>query len=135
MKNKFSDNTSNIDSSPERNEPNQEPNADSKRQAHASIKGYLYQILHSVNAWLDLAEDETLSLEGIEDFDIISDDTVTAVQVKDTQRNITLRSNDALNAINRYWESQIRNPDRRVKFRFLTRFQDWERTRQPIWNG
>ena len=99
----------------------QEPNADSKRQAHASIKGYRYQILHSVNAWLDLAEDETLYLEGIEDFDIISDDTVTAVQVKDTQRNITLKSNDALNAINRYWESQIRNPDRCVKFRFLTR--------------
>ena len=99
----------------------QEPNADFKRQAHASIKGYLYQILHSVNAWLDLAEDETLSLEGVEDFDIISENTITAVQVKDTQRNITLKSNEALNAINRYWESQTRNPDRRVKFRFLTR--------------
>ena len=113
MKNKSSDNTSNIEQEPIK--------ADSKYQANDPLRGYRYQILHSVNAWLDLAEDETLYLEGIEDFDIISDDTVTAVQVKDTQRNITLRSNDALNAINRYWESQIRNPDRRVKFRFLTR--------------
>ena len=100
----------------------QEPiKADTKRQADASLRGYRYQILHSVEAWLDLTEGETLYLEGLEDFDIISDDTVTAVQVKDTQRNITLKSNDALHAINCYWESQIRNRDRRVKFRFLTR--------------
>ena len=124
MKNKSSDNTSNIEQEPIK--------ADSKYQANDPLRGYRYQILHSVNAWLDLAEDETLYLEGIEDFDIISDDTVTAVQVKDTQRNITLRSNDALNAINRYWESQIRNPDRRVKFRFLTRSKIGKERGNPL---
>ena len=65
--------------------------ADRKRQAHNSLRGYLYQIWHSVNAWLHLTEDEILYLEGAEDFDKVSDNTATAVQVKDTQRPITLR--------------------------------------------
>ena len=30
--------------------------ADPKRQANDSLRGYRYQILHSVNAWLDLAK-------------------------------------------------------------------------------
>ncbi len=94
--------------------------ADPKRQAHASLKGYLYQIWHSVNAWLALADDEILYLEGAEDFDILSDDTATATQVKHMQRKITLRSPEVIDAINHYWELQTNNPDRRVKFRFLT---------------
>ena len=69
----------------------QEPiKADSKHQAHASIEGYFYQILHSVNAWLDLADNDSLYLEVAEDFDIESDGTFTATQVKHTQDNITL---------------------------------------------
>ena len=59
--------------------------ADPKRQATDSLRGYLYQIWHSVNAWLDLADDEVLYLEGAEDFDILSNDIDTAVQVKNTQ--------------------------------------------------
>ena len=95
--------------------------ADPKRQATDPIRGYLYQIWHSVNAWLDLADNEILYLEGAEDFDIVSDDTATAVQVKDTQRNITLRSQEVNDAINHYWELRTNNPDRSVKFRLLTR--------------
>ena len=95
-------------------------NVDPKRQAHNSLRGYLYQIWHSVNAWLDLNEDEILYLEGAEDFDTVSDDTATVVQVKATQRPITLRSQDVNDAINHYWELRMRNPDRSVRFRFLT---------------
>ena len=95
--------------------------ADTKRQAHASIKGYRYQIWCSVEAWLELAEDETLYLEGAEDFEIVSDDAATVVQVKDTQHNITLNSQEVIKAINHYWELRTKNPDRRMKFRFLTR--------------
>ena len=96
-------------------------NADRKRQAHNSLRGYLYQIWHSVNAWLDLTEDEILYLEGAEDFDKVSDNTATAVQVKDTQRPITLKSQDVNDAINHYWELRTNNSDRNVKFRLLTR--------------
>ena len=95
--------------------------ADRKRQAHNSLRGYRYQILHSVAAWLDLADTETLYLEGVEDFDKVSDDTFTAVQVKDARRKITLRSQEVNDAINNYWRLQTNDRDRSVKFRFLTR--------------
>ena len=100
----------------------QEPiKADSKRQATDSIEGYRYQILHSVNAWLDLADDDILHLEVAEDFDIESDGTFTATQVKHTQDNITLRSEQVIAAINNYWKLRTNNPDRRVKVRLLTK--------------
>ena len=95
--------------------------ADPKRQANDQLRGYLYQIWHSVNAWLDLTKDEILYLEGAEDFDRVSDDTATAVQVKDTKHKITLRSQEVNDAINHYWELQANHPDLTVKFRFLTR--------------
>ena len=101
----------------------QPPKANPKRQAHAQLKGYYYQILHSVDAWLDLADDESLYLEGVEDFDKVSDDGVTATQVKHTQRNITLKSEAAIDAINHYWELKTKNTNRKAKFRFLTRSQ------------
>ena len=97
--------------------------ADPKRQANDSLKGYLYQIWHSVDAWLDLADDERLYLEGAEDFDRISDDTATATQVKHTQHNITLRSQEVNDAINNYWELRTNNHRLKVKYRFLTRSQ------------
>ena len=100
----------------------QEPiKADSKRQASDSIEGYRYQILHSVNAWLDLADNDILYLEVAEDLDIESDGTFTATQVKHTQDNITLRSKQVIDGINNYWELRTNNPDRRVKFRLLTK--------------
>ncbi|MYG08896.1 DUF4926 domain-containing protein [Candidatus Poribacteria bacterium] len=188
MKNKFSDNTSNIDSSPERNQAPTEKGkiklldvvaltqdvpehnlkrgevgtvveilangeafevefseddgqmskclsflasqlkvihqapikADAKRQATDSIEGYRYQILHSVNAWLDLADNDILYLEIAEDFDIESDETFTTTQVKHTQDPITLRSQQVIDALNNYWKLRTNNPDRRVKFRLLT---------------
>ncbi len=95
--------------------------ADSKRQATDSIEGYRYQILHSVNAWLDLDDNDILYLEVAEDFDIESDGTFTATQVKHTQDNITLRSQQVIDGINNYWKLRINNPERRVKFRLLTK--------------
>ena len=83
--------------------------AESKRQAHDPLRGYLYQIWHSVNAWLELTEDEILYLEGAEDFDKVSDGSATATQVKDTQHKITLRSQEVNNAINHYWELRNNN--------------------------
>ena len=95
--------------------------ANPKRQAHNQLRGYLYQILHSVNAWLNLADDEILYLEGAEDYDTVSDDAATAVQVKNMQHNITLRAREVIDAINNYWELRTNNLDRCVKYRFLTR--------------
>ena len=110
-------------------------NADPKRQANDSLRGYLYQIWHSVDAWLDLAEDEGLYLEGAEDFDRISDDTATATQVKHTQHNITLRSQEVNDAINHYWELRTNNRRLKVKYRFLTRSQIGVEQGSPFGEG
>ena len=110
-------------------------NADPKRQANDSLRGYRYQILHSVHAWLSLADDEILYLEGAEDFDRISPETATVVQVKDTQHNITLRSQEVNDAINHYWELRTNNRDWRVKFRFLTRSQIGTERGHPFGNN
>jgi len=50
------------------------------RQATDSIKGYCYQLWHTVYAWLQLEEDQTLLIEGAEDFDIIEKDNQLVVQ-------------------------------------------------------
>ena len=109
--------------------------ADPKRQATDSLRGYRYQILHSVNAWLDLDEGETLYLEGVEDFDIVSDDTATVVQVKDTQHNITLKSQEVIKAINHYWEARTNHPYLTVKFRFITRSKIGKEQGNPFGNN
>ena len=74
-----------------------------------------------MNAWLDLTEDEILYLEGAEDFDKVSDGSATAVQVRNTQHKITLRSQEVNDAIKHYWKLRNNHPDMCVKFRFLTR--------------
>ena len=109
--------------------------SDPKRQANDALRGYFYQILHSVDAWLDLNEDEILYLEGAEDFDRVSDDTATVAQVKDTQHNITLRSQEVSDAINHYWELQANHPDLNVKFRFLTRSKIGAEQGNPFGKG
>ena len=95
---------------------------DPTREAVDSMRGYSYQVLCSVLAWVDLCEGELLFLEGAEDFDHIAGDTATTTQVRDTQGsgNITLRSRDTLQALNHFWSHRQRNPGRRIRFRYLT---------------
>ena len=109
--------------------------AEPKRQADDALRGYVYQIWHSVDAWLDLAEDETLYLEGAEDFDRVSDEIATVAQVKDTQRKITLRSQEVNDAINHYWKLQANHPDLSMKFRFLTRSKIGKEQGNPFGEG
>ena len=109
--------------------------ANPTRQANDPLRGYRYQILHSVKAWLDLAEGEILYLEGVEDFDIVSDDATTLVQVKDTQRKITLRSQEVNDAINHYWEFWTQHRDLTVKFRFITRSKIGTEQGNPFGNN
>ncbi len=92
---------------------------DPERSASDSIRGYTFQIWHSVNAWLELSDDEDLYLEGAEDIDVMGPECATAIQVKDVQKNITLRSQSVLDAIESFWSINS-NADTAVKFRFLT---------------
>lgn len=96
--------------------------SDPKREASASIRGYVYQIYQTVLEWVNLKEGEIIFLERAEDFDVHCDAQVTTVQVKDTRAsdNITLRSQDVIDAIGHYWEHVTNNPNVIIKFRFLT---------------
>ena len=96
--------------------------ADSRRQAVDSTRGTLYQIWRSVFAWLDLAEDEVLYLEGAEDFDLVRGHDAEIAQIKETagSGNKTLRSSDVLEALAHFLDAVRRNPRRSIRFKFLT---------------
>lgn len=95
---------------------------DPKREATASIRGYVYQAYQTVFAWMGLAEQEVLYLERAEDFDVHESQKVTVTQVKDTAASgsVTLRSPDVVEAINNFWGHKERNPDKTITLRFLT---------------
>src|ERR1700688_3965340 len=110
---------------------------DERREATGPLRGYGYQILHSVLAWLRLRPGETLYLEAAEDFDRIGDDRADLTQVKDTSGsgNITLRSSGVLDALGQYWDHRTRNPDRRITFRYLTTSRVGVEKDDPIGQG
>ena len=110
-------------------------NVNPNRQANDALQGYYYQICHTVNSWLDLTDNDILHLEVAEDFDIESDRTFRATQVKHTQDNITLRSQQVIDGINNYWELRTNNPDRRVKFRLLTKSKIGKEQGNPFEKG
>jgi tetratricopeptide (TPR) repeat protein len=93
---------------------------DPAREASDSMRGYWAQIWRSVLVWLELGDTERLYLEGAEDLDRVSGLDVETIQVKDTAGNITLRSSDAVEAIDNAFGHQQRNPQRTIRFRFLT---------------
>lgn len=84
------------------------------------MRGYWAQIWRSVLVWLELGPTERLYLEGAEDLDRVSGLNAETVQVKDTAGNITLRSPDVVEAIDNAFGHQQRNPQRTIRFRFLT---------------
>lgn len=93
---------------------------DPKRQAVAALEGYLYQLWQSLYAWCRLQAGEDLYLEGAEDFDILRPGAAEATQVKKASRSLTLESEATLKALNDWWATRQRNPDRRVYLSFLT---------------
>ena len=101
--------------------PGNVPQGDPAGQAVASLKGYAYQIYASALAWLDLGDDEELYLEVAQDYATAAKEALAAVQVKDTQANITINSASIRQAIDDFVDLVKRNPGKRVVLRFLTR--------------
>jgi len=93
---------------------------DPARVAADSMRGYWSQVWRSVLAWLDLSDDAQLFLEGAEDFDQVGPTEAEVVQAKDVEGNVTLRSEDVLEAIGHAWGHRQRNRGRTVRFRFLS---------------
>jgi hypothetical protein len=95
---------------------------DASRQAGATIRGYLYQFWRTVGAWLEIGAEDLIFVEGAEDFDVVTVDGATTVQVKDNKRSgsLTLTTSAAQDAIGNYWAARLKNPGRRIQFKYVT---------------
>lgn len=98
------------------------------RGAQPAIDGYVYQVVATVLAWLNLAEGQRLELEAGEDFDLVeresasegADAARTVQQVHKRSRTITLRSPKTVSAIANFCAHRKINSDAVLRFRFLT---------------
>lgn len=72
--------------------------ADTQREATATIRGYIYQFDASILAVLSAKPGEKVTVEGVEDFDLLSGNTETYGQVKyyEAQKLTDARLRDAI---------------------------------------
>jgi len=92
------------------------------RQAIDSILGYDYQIVRTVEAWLQLGADEKIYIERAADYAVIGPRGAVATQVKNSPSTITLNSGDVRDTVRNYWTLRERNVGRKhISLRFLTR--------------
>lgn len=94
---------------------------DPARQAVASIRGIVYQIWWSIDAWLGLSSsDEVIFLEGAEDLDRIALSGAIAGQVKHEAENLSLNNQRSHEALENFWKLSLRESTRRVDFHYIT---------------
>lgn len=90
------------------------------RQAIASLRGYIYQIYQSVEAWIDLTDDEVLLLEVAEDFAVVTKDALKGSQIKDVGGSVTLKNEGVRKTLDAYWAFKDANPKKSVSSVFVT---------------
>ena len=94
---------------------------DPVRQAVASIRGIVYQIWWSIDAWLRLrSPDEVIYLEGAEDLDKITSSGAIAEQVKHESEGLSLNNKRSHEALENFWTLSLRESTRRVDFHYIT---------------
>lgn len=97
------------------------PDDQANRSAVAAIRGYGYQLYTTALAWLELAEDQLLLVEAAEDFAIVAERALEAVQVKsDASRPTTLRHPGVAKLLNGWWSLRQANPGLDVRATYLT---------------
>jgi hypothetical protein len=98
------------------------PQGDVARQAVAALRGYAFQLYGSVLAWLELREGEDLFLEVAEDYAVVAQDALKAVQAKETRASgaVTLNTAGVRQAIDSFVNLSHRNPARTVSLRYFT---------------
>ena len=92
------------------------PQGDVARQAVAALRGYAFQLYGSVLVWLELKEGEDLFLEVAEDYAVVAQGALKAVQAKETRASgaVTLNTAGVREAINSFVDLSYRNPVRMV---------------------
>lgn len=92
----------------------------SARQAPDLFKGIEFQLWRSVEAWVNLKNNEALYLEGAEDFDIVDEATASTVQTRATAANISLRSDVVTESLLNFWELRAKHPEKILTFQYVT---------------
>jgi hypothetical protein len=98
--------------------------ASHKGQAWYVLRGYRYQLLLSLDAWLGLRSDEILLLETEEDFSVESATAAVDTQVKSSAaaggpKPHSLRSKDVRAALSRFWTRSDQGRDLRPQLAFI----------------
>src|SRR6266550_1077260 len=98
------------------------PQGDVASQAVAALRGYAFQLYGSVLAWLELKEGEDLFLEVAEDYAVVAQDALKAVQSKETRASgtVTLNTAGIREAIDSLVDLSHLNPTRIVSLRYFT---------------
>jgi hypothetical protein len=98
------------------------PVGDVERQAVASLRGYAYQVTAAALAWLDLDNGGRVYLEVAEDYATVAQQSIDAVQVKDTAESgsVTLNTQAIRDAVNTFVNIAASNKNRDVQLRYLT---------------
>ncbi|WP_340397442.1 hypothetical protein NST50_29665 [Paenibacillus sp. FSL E2-0202] len=96
------------------------------RDAWATIRGYVYQVDLSIKQWIALEDKQVLELERGEDIDVVSEISKSEIQerklqqIKHREKKITLRSNEAIEALINFYDHLQANPEINLTFRFIT---------------
>lgn len=96
--------------------------AQTERQAHASIAGYIYQIEQAILRWISLGADDALYLEGVEDCDLYSPQQSSAqlCQFKARASSVSLGRAEIIETLNNFWVAVTANPAVRCELRYVT---------------
>lgn len=98
------------------------PQGDNARQAVDSLRGYAYQVTAAALAWLDLDTRDRLFLEVAEDYAVVIERAIKAVQVKDSEslETITLNTDSVRKAVANFVTLVAANPDLDVQLRYFS---------------
>jgi len=105
---------------------------DPKRDASASIAGFVYQLDWSVLRWLQLGPGEAVELEGGEDIDVVGPELLDSAASQDrvltalkhVSGTITLNTRDAVAAVAHLAGHRQRNPSLGVSTAQNLSFED-----------
>src|SRR5947208_3283551 len=95
---------------------------DPRRRASATLRGFAYQLWHTVDAWLALEAGQILYAEGVEDFDVVGQTHATPVQIKNDAASgrLTLGTGKALAALQNFWTARRKNRGTPIHYKYLT---------------
>ena len=116
-----------------------------RRDASPTIAGFVFQVSLTILRWIELRDDEHLELECGEDIDTVQTGTgsiavekrlLEQIKVR-SGRTLTLRSEEALQALSNFCGHRVANPTGNLKFRYITTAnsgleQGWNRTDSGI---